>query len=34
VRAIQQRVRDHFDGSPLKLIQWLDQHHTRTPEAA
>jgi hypothetical protein len=26
VRAIQQRVRDHFDGSPLKLIQFIDQH--------
>jgi hypothetical protein len=26
VRAIQQRVRDHFDGSPLKLIEWIDQH--------
>ena len=28
VRAIQQRVRDHFGGSPLKLIQFLDQHAT------
>jgi hypothetical protein len=28
VRAIQQRVRDHFDGSALKLIQFLDQHAT------
>jgi hypothetical protein len=26
VRAIQQRVRDHFNGSPLKLIQFIDQH--------
>lgn len=25
VRAIQQRVRDHFDGSPLKFVQWIDQ---------
>ena len=25
VRAIQQRVRDHVDGSALKLIQFLDQ---------
>lgn len=34
IRAIQQRVRDHFDGSPLKLIEWIDQHHDRTPIAA
>ena len=26
VRAIQQRVRDHFDGSALKLITFIDQH--------
>ncbi|HSZ30934.1 MAG TPA: hypothetical protein VK784_14425 [Pseudonocardiaceae bacterium] len=24
VRAIQARVRAHFDGSPLKFIQWVD----------
>ncbi len=24
VRAIQARVRDHFDGSPLKFIRWVD----------
>jgi hypothetical protein len=25
VRAIQARVRDHFGGSALRLIQWIDQ---------
>jgi hypothetical protein len=25
VRAIQQRVREHFGGSPLRFIQWVDQ---------
>ena len=30
VRAIQQRVREHFDGSPLKLIEFLDQHAAGT----
>ncbi|MBB5158196.1 hypothetical protein [Saccharopolyspora phatthalungensis] len=24
VRAIQARVREHFDSSPLKFIQWVD----------
>lgn len=24
VRAIQARVREHFDGSPLKFIRWVD----------
>lgn len=24
VRAMQQRVREHFDGSPLKFITWVD----------
>ncbi|MEV1013253.1 hypothetical protein ACGFIE_11900 [Micromonospora sp. NPDC049275] len=28
VRALQQRVRDHFGGSPLKLIQFIDQNVT------
>ena len=28
VRAIQQRVRDHFGGSPLKLIQFIDAQVT------
>ncbi|HEU0086309.1 MAG TPA: hypothetical protein VFQ77_01425 [Pseudonocardiaceae bacterium] len=23
-RAIMERVREHFDGSPLKFIQWVD----------
>src|SRR5687767_5833821 len=23
VRAIQARVREHFDGSPLKFVQWV-----------
>jgi hypothetical protein len=23
-RAIMARVREHFDGSPLKFIQWID----------
>jgi hypothetical protein len=27
VRAIQARVRDHFGGSPLALIQWIDANH-------
>jgi hypothetical protein len=31
VRAIQQRVRDQFDGSPLKLITFLDRHATAIP---
>ena len=26
VRAIQQRVRDHFGGSPLALIKFVDAH--------
>jgi hypothetical protein len=35
VRAIQQRVRDRFDGSALKLIQFLDAHPTDgTPATA
>jgi hypothetical protein len=25
VRAIRARVREHFDGSPLKFIQWIDR---------
>ena len=25
VRAIQARVRQHFDGSPLKFMQWVDE---------
>jgi hypothetical protein len=25
VRAIQARVREHFDSSPLKFVQWVDQ---------
>jgi hypothetical protein len=25
-RAIQARIRDHFSGSPLALIQWIDNH--------
>jgi hypothetical protein len=34
VRAIQRRVRDQFDGSALKLIQFLDTHAAdRTPAA-
>ncbi len=28
------RVRDHFDGSPLKLIEFLDQRADSTPAAA
>ncbi|WP_158893373.1 hypothetical protein [Amycolatopsis anabasis] len=24
VRAMQARVREHFDGSPLKFIEWVD----------
>lgn len=24
IRAIQARIRAHFGGSPLRLIQWLD----------
>jgi len=26
-RAIQARIRDHFSGSPLALIQWIDTNH-------
>lgn len=26
-RAIQARIRDHFGGSPLALIQWIDDNH-------
>jgi hypothetical protein len=26
-RAIQARIRDHFSGSPLALIQWIDKNH-------
>jgi hypothetical protein len=26
-RAIQARIRDHFSGSPLALIQWIDSNH-------
>lgn len=26
VRAIQARVREHFHGSPLALITWIDDH--------
>ena len=34
VRAIQQRVKDHFGGSPLKLIQFIDEHAPDTATAA
>ena len=26
-RAIQARIRDHFSGSPLALVQWIDKNH-------
>jgi hypothetical protein len=34
VRAIQQRVRDQYGGSALKLIEFLDAHHAARETAA
>ncbi|WP_084965308.1 hypothetical protein [Thermoactinospora rubra] len=34
VRAMQARVRAHFDGSPLKFIQWVDANLALTPPTA
>ncbi|WP_177154311.1 hypothetical protein [Actinosynnema pretiosum] len=37
VRAIQARVREHFDGSPLKFIRWIDElmgFHRRIKDSA
>lgn len=31
VRAIQARVRDHFGGSPLRLIHWIDRSVPASP---
>jgi hypothetical protein len=34
VRAMQQRVRTYFDGSPLKFLQWVDSQLTAESGAA
>ena len=33
VRAMQARVRQHFGGSPLKFIQWVDAQLTGSAPA-
>jgi hypothetical protein len=34
VRAMQARVRQHFDGSPLKFLQWVDAQLASTAPPA